>query len=384
MIKMFTARTSEVDDINAAVNEIQSRLDLSALKKHSGGIIFCHLDYMDSGVAAAICEALPFEIIGMTTMASADDSGYGLFDLTLAVLTSDEVTFPAGITGDINADNFCTEVEQLYKNILSKTKEEPSLLITFMPYLSTVSGDQMLEAMNTICNGVPMWGSISNNTDFSYCNVRTLYNSEIRPAGVAMMALSGKIDPKFIISSIPQSGIGDRRAVITKSDGAVLYEVNDVPILQYLEKMGLIITEESLSTTPLMVYYENASEPVSLGFYTLFDDGSVLLGGKVPEGTSFAVGSIDPQILLKSADYGLEQILKHSDRGATLILPCVTRYIMLSPNQQDELRMIGEKLNESGLPYIMGYSGGEISPITGKDGKLHNRFHNYTFCAVVL
>jgi len=63
---------------------------------------------------------------------------------------------------------------------------------------------------------------------------------------------------------------------------------------------------------------------------------------------------------------------------------------MLAPDQESELRLIYETLtgnaggNFAELPYMMGYSGGEICPMPGPDGKLYNRFHNYTFCAFVI
>jgi hypothetical protein len=57
---------------------------------------------------------------------------------------------------------------------------------------------------------------------------------------------------------------------------------------------------------------------------------------------------------------------------------------MLSPDQESELRLIEEKLANTGKPFMMGYSGGEICPIPGDDGRTQNRFHNYTFCACVI
>ena len=65
-------------------------------------------------------------------------------------------------------------------------------------------------------------------------------------------------------------------------------------------------------------------------------------------------------------------------------MPCVTRYIMLAPDQESELRLIHEELSKDGKPFMMGYSGGEICPMPGRDGKPRNRFHNYTFCACIL
>lgn len=384
MIKMFTARTSEIDEIDEAIKEIKSQIDFNALKKNSGGLIFCHIDFVDSGMVEALCKELPFSVIGMTSMAGADEHGFGLFDLTLTVLTSDEVTFEVGMTNGINNGNYEAEIDNLYRSIRNRVKQDPAMIFSFMPYLKDVSGYEVVAAMDKSCGGIPVWGSITNNIDFNYETVQTICNGNALAAGVAMMFLNGPVNPEFIVSSIPERNIANNRAVITKSKGAVLYEVNDMPILEYLAKIGLVITKENITTTPLMVYYGDATEPVALGFYTLFDDGSVLTGGEMPVGTSFAVGSIDAEGIFESAEDGLQRIKKIKDRGATLLLPCVTRYIMLSPDQERELRLIDDKLSKSGRPYMMGYSGGEICPMRGPDGKLYNRFHNYTFCACVL
>ena len=384
MIEMYTARTSEIDGIAEAVAEIKSQIDFKALKKNSGGIIFCHVDFVESGIIEALCGQLPFDVIGMTSMVSADGHGYGLYDLTLTVLTSDEVSFSSGISEDVNRGNYLSQTDKLYKDIRSKVDADPAMIFTFMPYIRDVSGDELVTAMDRACHGIPMWGSITSGFDFNYEAVSSICNGRCVPAGVAMMFINGDIDPKFIVSSIPERNISNNRAIITKSEGAILREVNDLPLMEYLKNVGLTITNDNITTTPLMVYFDNAKEPVALGFYTLFDDGSVLTGGAMPEGTSFSVGSIDAEGIFESTETGLKQVTDLKNRRATLLLPCVTRYIMLSPDQEQELRLISESLTGSDHPFMMGYSGGEICPMKGADGKLHNRFHNYTFCACVL
>lgn len=384
MVSMYTARTSEIDEIDDAISEIKEQIDFTSLKKNTGGLIFCHLDFIESGLVEALCQELPFPVIGMTSMASADEHGQSLYDLTLTVLTSDEVSFEVGMTGSICNDNYEEEINRLYQNVRGQVNEDPSLIVTFIPYIRDVAGYEVVTAMDKACHGIPMWGSITNSIDFNYEQVYTVCNGKSLGAGLAMMFINGPVEPKFIVSSLPERNISNNRAIITKSNGALLHDVNDLPILKYLANAGLVITKENITTTPLMVYYDGAEEAVALGFYTLFEDGSVLTGGEMPEGTSFAVGNIDTQGILDSAEKGLQQILDYPERQVTLMLPCVTRYIMLSPTQSAELEMIDEKLSTSGKPYMMGYSGGEICPMPGPDGKQHNRFHNYTFCACIL
>ena len=384
MIEMHTARTSEIDEIEEAISEIKSQIDFTALKKNSGGLIFCHIDFVDSGVVAALCEELPFNVIGMTSMAGADEHGYGLFDLTLTVFTSDDVTFEVGMTDSIGRDNYLKEIDDLYNQTRSRTGSDPAMIITFMPFIHEVAAYEVVAAMDASCHGIPMWGSITNSANFNYEIVSTICNGKDLRAGLAMMFLNGPVEPKFIVSSLPERNISNNRAIVTDSEGAILRRINDLPVMEYLANIGLVITKENITTTPLMVYYDEAKEPVALGFYTLLEDGSVVTGGEMPVGTSVSVGSIDAKGIFESAEDILKSILKYEDRQATLLLPCITRYIMLAPDQESELRLIHKKLSETESPFVMGYSGGELCPMPDLDGKYRNRFHNYSFCVCIL
>jgi len=385
MIEMFTARTSEIDEFDEAIREIKEQIDFSAMKKYTGGLIFCHVDFVESGMVTALCEAFPdMAIIGMTSMASADAQGYSIYDLTLTVLTSDDVRFDVGMTNAINPDNYETEITSLFSDICARSGGEPDLIISFMPFVREVAGYEVVAAMDTTCKSIPIWGSITYSVDFNYETVQTVCNGRNEGAGLAMMFLSGAVEPNFIVCSLPERNISRHRAVITKSTGCMLYEINDLPVGDYLANAGISVTKENLNGSPLMVYYDGQTEPVALGFYTMFDNGAFQTGGEMPVGTSVSVGSITSAGIFESAEMGLQKILDRADRQVTLLLPCVTRYLMLSPDQESEMRLINEKLATSGKSFMMGYSAGEICPMRGPDGKLHNRFHNYSFCALTL
>ena len=178
MIEMFTARTSEIDEFDEAVQELIDQIDLSRLKKHSGGILFFHMDFVDSGMMNAICEALPFGVIGMTSMAGADEHGFGLFDLTLTVLTSDEVSFAVGMTNSIDPENYENEIQTLFDQMRAGVAEDPAMIISFMPYIRDVAGYEVVAAMDKACHGIPIWGSITNNADFNYETVQTMCNGK--------------------------------------------------------------------------------------------------------------------------------------------------------------------------------------------------------------
>jgi hypothetical protein len=385
MMRMITARTSEVDDIEAAVEELSEQINLSSLNtEHCGGMFFCHKDLVDSGVAAAVCKAMPFPVIGMTSMATADEHGYSQYDLCLTVLEDDSLTFFAGMTNSIEKDNYASEIGNLFSSMRSQSGVDPALIFTFVPYLNDVSGADLVSSMDDACHGIPMWGSITNTIDFNYREVSTICGDRVLRQGLAMLFVCGDIKPKFVVCSLPDKHIHSIRATITKSDGCIIKEVNEKPLMDYLADIGLYVSQENINTCPLMIYYDGEENPVALGMFTVYDDGSAMSGGLMPVGTRISVGSITSDTIVQSAEEGLEAIKSYTDRRATLLLPCVTRFIMLSPDNESELNMICSELNADEKPFMMGYSGGEICPMRGSDGKLRNRFHNYTFCACIL
>jgi hypothetical protein len=384
MIAMYTARTSEVDVFDEAIAEIKSQIDFSRLKRYSGGIIYCCMDYYESGMVDALCKELPFDVIGMTGMGTASDGGFGFFDLTLTVLTSDEVRFSAGMTEGMNIENYDEEIRSLYGDMRARVTEDPSLIITIIPYVRDVSGYKIVAATDKAVGGIPLWGPVSSSINFEDNELAVLCNGRYARSEVAMLFLNGPVEPKFIIASLPENNISNTRGIVTKSDGATLIEVNDMPVLEYFDYLGVAVTTENVRATPLMIYHRGAEKPIALAFFRVFEDGSVLIGGEVPVGASIAIGGIDTDTILASARQALKEIVKHEDRNATLIAPCVTRGVMMIPDQKGELMLIQEMLGESGLPYSMAYAGGEISPMPDAEGKLRNHFHNYTFCACVL
>jgi hypothetical protein len=56
---------------------------------------------------------------------------------------------------------------------------------------------------------------------------------------------------------------------------------------------------------------------------------------------------------------------------------------MLAPSSEDELKCVYDAMGSSS-PFGFFYSGGEICPVMGEDGKTQNRFHNFTFSVCIL
>ncbi|MCL2189204.1 MAG: FIST C-terminal domain-containing protein [Defluviitaleaceae bacterium] len=382
MVEMRTARISEVDDFESAIADIKAQINLSTLKKHTGAILFYGWDFYESGMAQAICNALPFDVMGMTAMGSASPQGYGYFDLTLAVMTSDEVSFTGGIVTDIDKNNYEAKISDLYKRLCDKTTGAPAMIFSFMPLSRGMEGNLLLNAVNKISEGIPIWGSLPSSMGFDYSTVGVVYNGTHCQKGMAMMFVNGPVTPRFITAALPERNISRTRGIITKSEGSVVWEVNDMPVLEYFSYLKMEIGANNMHATPIMVHLPSVPEPMPRAMYLVQEDGSILLGGNAPEGAAISVGNIDTNTIVESCTQGLAEVIK--EKRAAIVMPCASRSILMAPDQEGEMRLIREKLNESGIPFLMGYSNGEISPVLDTEGKLRNHFHNFTFCACVL
>jgi hypothetical protein len=102
----------------------------------------------------------------------------------------------------------------------------------------------------------------------------------------------------------------------------------------------------------------------------------------MPVGCTISLGSIDSLGIIETMRSSIAELWEFDERSGLLMFPCVTRYIMLSPNQNEEMETVLE-LVDGKLPYLLCYSGGEVCPVKAGDGKYYNRFHNYTFSACI-
>jgi hypothetical protein len=379
-ISLRSAFTEEIDEADVALQEILDQLEPESLKANSLGILYCYADFVESGVAEYIARELPFDVIGMTSMASASPTGKGLYRLTLAVLTSDDVRFTTASIPSVSADDYQQAIAEAWQDAAARADGPPRFVIGFLPFPKDVAGQDILDAFDAVSGGVPLWGSIASGTDMTYADSRTIHNGAVGQNSAVFALIEGAVDPEFVVTSIPERNIYEHKAIITKSKGCVLSEINDMPIVDYLHNLGIVFDQGDQTTLPLMVDYRDGSQPVALGIYAFLDDGTVLCGGTMPQGALISLGEIDPQGILETANKSLDKLFALTGSNGFLMLPCVTRFFMLAPRQEDEMEAVMERL-EGQLPYVLGYSGGELCPVRTEDGSWRNRFHNYTFTA---
>jgi hypothetical protein len=383
MVRVLNAFTEEIDETEDAYKDILGQIDLTSLGKNSVGIISCYYKFIESGVVQKICEKLPFEVVGLTTMASASKGDFGVYRLNLTVLTSDDVSFAAAYTAPLSGANYEKPLEEAYSKARSRLSSDPDFIITIFPIISDLSSADILKTFDRISGGVPIWGTCASDAGVNSSHTQTIGMKKAEDASVAMILVHGNIDPEFIVTSIPDRNVSTLKAVVTKSSGCIIQEANGIPFAKYLNSIGYVTqVGTNFTTIPLILRFPDGTGPVALGVYSIFEDGSAMIGAEAPEGTFFSGSEIDHEGIIETAKISIEKALKTGKTSGVLMFPCVTRYIMLAPESAREMELVVNAIGDT--PYALAYAGGEICPIRGEDGKLHNHFHNYTFSLCVL
>ena len=378
MVTMLTAHTFELDDIEAAVSEIVSQLDLeNKQRKYSAGILSCYPEFLETGVVKAVCDRMPFDIVGCTTLGCGTPGAHGLMMLSLSVLTSDEVVFATALSSPL-VDGHMKAMEDAYACASAALPDNPSMMIPMVPLVSGLSNDVVIDALDAISGGLPIFGTLPSDDTSDYSQSFVLYNGESFAGSMAMLLLSGPITPQFFIVSIPDGKRQKQEALITSSEGCIVHEVNGMPIVEYLQTIGLCKATDLdvVKIVPFIVDFNDGTTPVARGIYRFTPEGSAVCGGHMPLNATLAIGSLESEDVVSSTRKMIETVLADKNITSLLAFSCLCRGWALGVDALAELNAVGKAAKD--VPHLMLYSGGELCPVYDEQGKTCNRFHNYT------
>jgi hypothetical protein len=386
MIKTFTAYTGEIDDTEQAVKEIKDRLGIDGvLMKNTVGVIACHYEFVSSGALKAISDALPFDIVGTITSAQAVRDEAGILLLTIMVLTSDDVDFVTKLTPSLLSEPGKV-IEKSYAEAAGARTDKPALVLSFAAFLLQNSGDEYVNVLAKASGDVPIFGTLAVDDTLDFANSFMIYNGEHYRDCMALLMIYGDVKPGFFIATMSRNKIFGREALITKSEGHILKEVNDRPVVEYFEDLGLTKASETqyaMSSLPFMLDYKDGTPPVSKVFISLTPEKYAICAGVMPEGSILRIGVFDREDVLLTTEEALQKMLADSQNAsALLVYSCISRSMTLGAEQLAELELVREKAGDR-LPFMMAYSGGEICPTRVSDEKAINRFHNNAFVICV-
>jgi hypothetical protein len=398
MLEMLLGYTSEADDAEAAVAEVLERADIeNKLLKNSVGLLFCNVDFIESGIVDALCGRLPFKVAGCTTQGFGMSGISAQFMLVLAVLTSDTLEFSLGLSSSLalpalNASGLRPEdaaeerLRALYARTSASLTEKTSMMFVFQPMLFHLPGDVVNRVLDRVSGGVPLFGSIALDMPTKIRSPQVIYNGLPYGDRLAVLLLSGPVSPRFFMKTVQPKN--SQSAIITRVEGNKLISINNLPAVEYLDKLG--VTENGKINTffcfvaSIRFFDGKVSTCV---FYDVTPEGHLVCGNMLETGGILSIGAITSKHVLDSAGELIEEVREacfeeQRFRNGLLLFSCITRNVVL-PDSEAEAEFIRNALQSIALPYLFVYSGGEFCPGT-ENGKELNRFQQYTIVACLL
>ena len=400
-MKSSIAISHEIDDLELAVKElttqINERLNLS---RNSIGVVYCDADVDVGKLGELLHRSLGMDIVGLTTTATIErNSGYNDMGILLSVMTANDVEFSVGYTGELENDSYPRAIKDAYKKARAGIPDDPSLIISFSPYIADLTSENYVELLDGASGGAPVFGGVATD-HYDLQHMKTFYNGQAFSRGLVFLLFAGNIKPVFAMTHHFGAKV-EKKGVITKSSGNLVQMVGDQTFKEFVSSMVPVPDEETViyhfQSTPFVMElpdFEKNEQPVVRALCTI-DHGTGAGGflSKMPEGSAIYLNEFqrnDLSISCKTALSGLiEQMNENKDYsyGTIFISTCNARHLLMADDKKLESDILTDKLRE--LPpelNAMGFYGfGEMCP-TGKkaDGAAKNRFHNISFavCAI--
>lgn len=389
MIKTLTAYTLEVDDVELAVSEILAQIEPSKnLLKNTVGLLHCSTYFVESGVVRALCEALPFRVVGVTTVGSVVHDEVNEIILALMVLTGDDVSFAVGLTEPIVSPD-PAPLKKAYEEAASTLSGPPAVAISYFPVVTAkvgAGGDFVIRTMSEVSGGVPVFGTMPIDNTHDFHDAKIICDGADYTDRFAFILLQGNIRPRFYLGAVSEENILQERGIVTESRGTALYSVDDTPILEYLKSTLKLALDEkdpsSVHMIPLVVDFNDGTPPIVRAMNAFTEENVAICSAELPVGTTLGVSRFSRDVVMETTARLMKTILENeADAGGLLMYSCAARYWALGLDSLIEMEAVRDALTGSPLPYLLGYSCGELCPVAGADGKPTNRLHNYTFIA---
>jgi hypothetical protein len=395
MIKVYTASTIEIDDVQSAVSSICSQLEQQGdVNNGVVGFISCQYEFVTSGVVDGLRKALPFPIAGCTssTMAIAPvpnglqhSQAEGDLCLLLTVLSADggeEFSVETAVTDIVSLDK---DIEVACRPAFENRKK-PSFIWAFAPNVSTVAGDLLVEAVTKLSDGSLVFGgfAVDDSPTFQENCFVIMPDGDFRDR-VGLVFFYGDIQPSFYNASISEKRIFDREFMVTEANGNEVISINDRSSVEFLDTIGITpeMARSAVLTNLVLAIYVDDSTYYPRQIIGFSDNETLILGGTVEKGTRFRVGGFDKTDMLDSA----YEIVKKAEQSKqkksfAFIFSCASRSMLLGAESLDEVHMVRETIGD--LPFLMAYAGGEICPLVRKDGSVFSHFQNGAFIVCVV
>ena len=389
-MRSYQAFSDEIDDLDLAVEQLAEQINSFDLSSNTGGILFCGSEVNSSELCKKLWNKFHLPFIGTTCLGQFTSNGYHEASICLNLFTGEDICFSGGLSGDLTKQNMAEELKEAYHGLKSKMSQSEKFIILYIPWLSGVVYDDIIDALTEASDGIPIFGGICSdewemNNSYAMCSVGSFTNR------AAMLLVGGNIKPTFS-SSFSTDWSSENTVMVTKASGATVYEFDNQPALDYLTSVGLDFSDSAVFidclASPMIFRYTGKDG----GYYSVlrnlfmvnFDDRSVTFAGRVFEGSQMTMALTSTKTIRHSVNGAPQQLYDKVDKSSDykhtgiLVSSCTGRYCLTVANKGMECSVLNEAVGEN-LIVAGGYLNGEFCPqLNEATGKYTTLLNNET------
>lgn len=356
-------------------------------------IIYSSVALNQEQMLRGVCEeAKGALIVGCSDSGEITNDGPTSRQVAAMAIASDKIKFTVGLGKNVAADSYRAGQEAA-QELVKKAPAEVSLGVSFLEGL-TGNGAAIIRGMLSVLGEhFPIIGG-SAGDDFNFKKTYVYCQDQVLNDAVVILGLSGKFS----------WGVGVRHGWepiglpmrATKSEGAVLKELDNLPALKiyedYFGKKAEELTKEPIArmayTYPLGMSVKGSPELLIRDVVIANEKGEITCAAEIPQGSEIRLMLGDSEKAIRAARQAAKNAsgqLKNSPARAIFIFDCMARHKLLGEQIGKEIEAVQEVLG-SKVPLIGFYTYGEQAPLGGDINRdtCRSEFHNETMCLLVL
>lgn len=264
--------------------------------------------------------------------------------------------------------------EQIGKSALATFKKPAFLIISGG---LTTDGDEIIEGIENICGkGTTIFGGLAAD-GLKMERTYVFTNDTLTDKGLLALIFD---EEKIELNGVAVGGwkpIGIDR-VITKSDGNIVYAIDDEPALSFIKRYaGLkdLNADNALnfllaSNFQLQLQRENKHPVMRTPMWANINDGSIVFAGSLPQGSKVKLSLLPGFEVIDATKIEFLKYQKEQPEvDALIVFSCAGRQITLGPYVSEEVDGIKKIWN---APLVGFFCYGEIGKVVSGQHEFHN------------
>jgi len=376
---------SEDPDAQGAMEEIREQCEKALLgHKPKAGILYAAIDFEHGELLTIIEEYWPgLELIGCTTDGeSSSELGFSQDSIVLVLFASDAIDITTGI-GESLSEDTQTACHKAVEMASAKSQKKHALCVALPDGLSS-SGQVVVNSLVAeLGKSIPLIGGTAGD-QFQLKKTFQFFGQRVLSDAVAVMLFSGPLDFSFSLGR--GCSLVGNESTVTKSDGALLLEIDNIPAVDYYKNL---FGEQTTNATelPLAVLAEDGEIDYLRTPAADFDPetGAVTMFADIKEGSKVRPSTMTRDSLLSDCNQAGKTVAAEYPSGqhpsVALVFSCAGRKVWLGTRTKEEQTTLANNLDPT-IPSAGFYTYGEICPsIPIEDGA---KFHNHSFVVALL